>query len=160
MFSDNHKAPLDRRKKVPELQGRPRRPRRQVLAKISGETRTKQAQKDACDINLIVKAATAGHLVPGNSGKPTYGDFTSGMDYHAALNHVLLADDNFNDLPSAVRKHCDNDPGAFLDMAFDPERTEEMIELGLLPPETTRPKPPGDPTPEPSEPGPGTTPPE
>lgn len=132
------------------LQGRPRQARRQVLAKISGTTRTKQAQKDACDINLIVKSATNGNAVIGNPGNPTYGDFTSGLSYHDALNHVLAADDNFNDLPSNVRKHCDNDPGQFLDMAFDPERKDEMIELGLLPPEKERPKPPGDPTPAPS----------
>lgn len=131
-----------------DLQGRTPRPRRRVLAKISGVTRTKQAQKADCDINLIVKAATSGHLVPGNTGTPTYGDYSAGLDYHEALNRVLAADDNFKDLPSNVRKHCDNDPGKFLDMAFDPERTDEMIELGLLPPDP-KPKPAPSPDPDP-----------
>ncbi len=109
-----------------------------VFHPSGGEMLTKQSERDATDVNLIMDswvhagAAVAGHM---NLSPGVYGDFSSGIDYHEALNRVKDAEASFMDLPAKVRGHVDNDPGKFLDMVFDPERREELEGLGLVAPE-------------------------
>lgn len=114
------------------------RERIKVVPDSGGPSLTKQSQADGCDINLIMKrhrrqGATAAAAFPGTAKAPFYGDFSGTLDYHQARNHLIDADNDFMRLPARVRKHCDNDPGRFLDLCADPERRDEMIELGLLP---------------------------
>ncbi len=99
-----------------------------------GVSLTKQGAVAATDINLIMEkwqkhGAAVAHL---NRGQAMWGDFSSGVDYHEALNSIRGAQRDFAALPSKVRAHVDNDPGAFLEMVFDPERREELERLGLV----------------------------
>lgn len=98
------------------------------------ETRTKQAFKDECDINVImrryVKTGVVSHgvLEPGSYG------FAPSFSFHDAMNSIRAAEEAFADLPAAVRKRFRNDPGEFLEFAENPENLEEMRKLGLAEP--------------------------
>lgn len=98
-----------------------------------GRLMTKQAQALETDINQIVARHVA-HGVPFPvDGRAGYGDFSGAVDYHGSLNAVLEAQREFAQLPAAVRDHCKNDPGEFLDLVYDPARQAELVELGLVP---------------------------
>ncbi len=109
-----------------------------VFHPSGGPILTKQSEKDMTDVNLIMAswihagAAVAGHT---NPREGSYGDFSSGIDYHTALSAVKAADEAFMALPAATRSHVKNDAGEFLDMVYDPNRREELEKLGLVPAE-------------------------
>lgn len=120
--------------------------------------RTKEAFKEDCDINRIMrKYAVSGVIDHLAKNVPTYGDFTTAHDYQSARNQLITAEAEFGALPSNIRKRFENDPGQFLDFMSDPENTEEAIDLGLA--EARRPtdplpkaQPPADPpSPKPGE---------
>ncbi len=102
-----------------------------------GPQRTKLAEQDSTDVNLIMDswvhtgAAVAGHL---NPAPGRYGDFSSGLDYRTALTAVRDAEAAFAALPPKVRNHCENDPGQLLDMYIDPDRRDELEKLGMVEP--------------------------
>lgn len=109
---------------------------RKVYQPEGGRLMTKQAPRDEADANYIMeKWITQGHYPRGPSGSPMYGDFSSGVDYHEAMNRVLQARQEFQALPSRVRTACQNDPGLFLELCSDPARLEELRELGLAEPD-------------------------
>lgn len=126
----------------------PKRPR--VFHPSGGESKTKQSDYHKTDINGILSRYIKTGILPTTGRKPIYGDFTNGMDYHTMLNRIASAEEAFMRLDPLVRKHCDNDPGKFLDLVFDPNRRGELEKLGLLDlqaPETAPPAaaPPDDP---------------
>lgn len=108
-------------------------------------TRTKQASKDECDINLILKtAAKNGGVITHLKEKRLMGDFTQHPEYHEAMNFIAEANSAFAELPAHVRGEFENDPAKFLAFAEDPENIEHMRELGLAPeapPEPPEPEP-------------------
>ncbi len=123
-----------------------KRPR--VHHPTGGKRMTKQSAAQECDVNAImaryIQTGTMTHVA---TKAPTYGDFTGAGDYLTALNQVMDAHDQFQELPANVRAHCDNDPGKFLALVYDEGRSDELIELGLLPeqvPKTPGEKPPED----------------
>lgn len=99
------------------------------------ETHTKQSFKEEVDINTIVKRFGLGYELPSHFRVPEYGDFTNMHDFHGAMNAVRAATENFELLPADVRAKFNNDPGAFVDFATDPENRAEIKKLGLLSPE-------------------------
>lgn len=108
------------------------RQRNQVDYPEGGPDMAKQEFKDECDINLIVpKAASTGIINHLSKTPPTYGDFTGSLDYQEALNHIIAADDSFQELPANVRDRMNNDPGKLLDFLADEENNEEAYKLGL-----------------------------
>ena len=93
--------------------------------------RTKQSEKDACDINLIMaKYVKTGHIEHQRNYAPEY-DFATSMDFHQALNLVTNANELFEALPAGTRKKFYNDPAQFLDFVQDENNLDEMIEMGL-----------------------------
>lgn len=108
---------------------------------------TKQQFKDECDVNKIVpKAQQNGTLDLLISGNREYADVSSVLDYHAAYNVVLKAQEQFDALSAHVRKRFDNDPAKFLQFCEDPKNAREMASLGLatlveVPPSTSVSKP-------------------
>ncbi len=99
-----------------------------------GTLMTKQSMKKETDVNAIMaRYMETGTLTHVSERKRTYGDFTHAEDYLASLNRVMDANDQFQALPAHIRKHVHNNPAAFLEMVYDPERSKELIELGLLP---------------------------
>ncbi len=111
--------------------------RLRVFHPSGGPVLVKRAEQDSTDVNLIMDswihagAAVAGHMNPGTG---RYGDFSSGLDYHAALSAVSEAQGMFMTLPPKIRSYVDNDPGKLLDLFFDPERREECERIGLVSP--------------------------
>lgn len=109
------------------------RKRERVFAQKGGVMKTKQAPRDGCNVNLIVERWRQTGVPPMPRGTPNYGDFSGAGDYHTAMNKVRDAERDFMELPSAVRRHCDDDAGEFLRLVNDPKRRGELEELGLIP---------------------------
>lgn len=98
-------------------------------------TRTKQASKNECDINIIVKKyLDKGQLPVLNPLPPTYGDFSDVPDFMTAFDMVKKAEDAFYALPAAARKKMDNDPAKLLDYLGNPDNFAEAEKLGLIVP--------------------------
>lgn len=98
-----------------------------------GVSKVKQADEDSTNINVIMKKYlmndVAGMV---NPTMPMYGDFTNSEDYFTQRNKQIAAQSAFDDLPSKVRSHVDNDPGKFMDLIQDASRRDELIELGMI----------------------------
>lgn len=93
---------------------------------------TKQANKDECDINNILrKYDSTGLITHVNEARAMYGDFTEVNEYKEACNLVISARDSFADLPSDIRKRFANDPGSFFEFVSNPDNLEEMYEMGI-----------------------------
>lgn len=100
-----------------------------------GASQTKQAFKEECDINRIMrKFERTGMIEHARTVPGGYGDFCSAPEFHEACNVVLAAQEMFSTVPSKVRKRFDNDPAAFLAFVQDPANADEMVELGLARP--------------------------
>lgn len=108
------------------------RERIRVTAPSGGDSRTKQADALASDINNIMDRFVTHGQIPETGANPTYGDFSQIGDLHSAMNRVQAAQDDFDALPSSVRRATNNDPGEFLDMVYDPDRRGELEKLGLV----------------------------
>lgn len=95
--------------------------------------KTKQADKDDCDINILmaryVKTGNLDHIA---KHLPQYGDFSNVTDYHTALNQVLDAQELFDALPSAIRSRMDNSPVVLLEFMSDANNLDEARQLGLV----------------------------
>jgi len=102
-----------------------------VSVSFPEQGRTKQSHKDECDINkILIKYQKTGLLEFVNKNQPQYGDF-SGFDFMNAMNTVAKASEMFDQLPAAVRKRFNNEPGEFMTFVDDPANTDEAIRLGL-----------------------------
>lgn len=136
---------------------RPTRSRVRTYAASGGEAITQQHMKDDCDINIIIKRhAETGNISHLNPKSPLYMDCTGVRDLQGAIRLVEEAEDNFATLPSAVRKACQNDPVAFIEMLYTEAGTAELSEAGLEygpkpKPETDEVKPTPKPTSTPAE---------
>lgn len=99
----------------------------------TGISLTHQSMAPECDVNSIMrKYEKTGILEHRNTFEGKYGDFTDApMDYHAAANSVLAADEMFQSLPARVRRRFHNDPGAFVDFVGNPENASELVSMGL-----------------------------
>jgi phage internal scaffolding protein len=95
-------------------------------------TKTKQAHKEECDINVILKKFQQTGIAPQNSATPRYGDFSDVEDYQSALHAVMNANESFMALPSSIRKRFDNDPTNLLAFLSNPKNLDEAITLGLI----------------------------
>ena len=102
-----------------------------VRFKCVGRSRTKQSERDACNINLIMaKYVKTGLIAHVNRFGGDY-SFATSVSFHDAMNIVTKADSMFADLPAEVRRRFNGEPGEFLDFVQNPENLEEMRELGL-----------------------------
>lgn len=95
-------------------------------------TKTEQHHKKACDIKNIIKRYKRDGVVSHmNHAQPQYIDCT-GFDFRESLDLVIGVREIFDGLPSKIRNMFNNDPEAFLDALHDPNRKDELVELGLL----------------------------
>lgn len=103
--------------------------------------KTKQAFREECDINNIMKKFQATGVADFvNKRSPQYGDCT-GVDFQAAMDTIISANEMFDELPSSIRKHFNNDPAQLLDAVNDPARRSECVALGLIQPSIAEVKP-------------------
>lgn len=102
---------------------------------ITGEVmppRTKQADKDGCDIHFILRRIEQGGMLPEMMARePRYGDFTQVKDYRESMEIVCKAQEQFEALPVAVREKFEHDPEKMLAFVADPKNADELVELGL-----------------------------
>lgn len=99
-----------------------------------GESRTQQNLAEQTDINWILRnQAQNGVITHVNKHQGQYGDFSSGTEYHEAMNMVSAADQMFASLPAEIRNQFANNTSDFLEFVADPENREEMAEMGLIP---------------------------
>ena len=101
-------------------------------------SRTKQSFAEECDLNRIMERyalpeAFAYAQAVKNGSQPIYDDFTTVGDYQEAMNIVLAAQEQFDNMPSNVRAFFDNDPVNMLQFVQKPEQNyEKGVELGLF----------------------------
>jgi len=105
---------------------------RRVQTLFKGPSLTKQADAKDADINNIMAKYERTGMLPIVQGVPTYADFSNVASFQEAQNLIIEAAQAFEQLPAKVRKHFDNDPGAFLGAFEDPSRREELEGLGLV----------------------------
>lgn len=97
-----------------------------------GEMLTKQADKDAADINIIVRTyGTSNQFANVNPIEPRYQDNTAVVDLIEARNLVQQAEQDFLTLPAEVRALANNDPVQFLEMLTDEGAVEALKARGL-----------------------------
>ena len=90
--------------------------------------RTKQAFKDAADVNKILrKHIKSGTIETLGRIQGQFGDFSE-FDYMDAQNRVAAAKTLFEQLPGELRAEFDHNPGVFLQYANDPANTDTLQE--------------------------------
>lgn len=98
------------------------------------DDRTKQADKDACDVNLIVRKNIEAGVLPQARQVPSFGDATLVRDLQDALAIADGARDAFMKLTAQQREAFGNDPLKFVMAASTPGNEELFRSVGLLPP--------------------------
>lgn len=94
--------------------------------------RTKQSEKDACDVNLILKNHLRGGVTAHvQRGVAEYG-FVPALDFRACMEQVRQAREVFESLPSETRAYFLNDPARFVDFTLTPGKVDELVANGLL----------------------------
>lgn len=117
-----------------------------VLVEFTEPSLTQQQFKDECDINHIMQRyRDTGFLVDPLqkvTAKPQFGDFSTVADFMEAQNVIVRARENFEALPSQVRKEFGNDPARMLAFLEQESNYARAVELGLV---EKRPDPPSEP---------------
>jgi len=100
-----------------------------------------QSAREETDINMIVRRFGLTGEFPKDLKMPQSGDFSGLPDFHAAMNMVRAAQEEFLRVPADVRARFGNDPGAFMRFCEDRENLPEMRRLGLAVPAAVDPPP-------------------
>lgn len=92
----------------------------------------KQAFKDECDVNAILKRyRKTGVIEHVSKVAARYGDFSEFKEYREMLDTVRSADEMFFGLPAELRKRFENNPANFVEFMGNPANLNEAVELGL-----------------------------
>ena len=99
-------------------------------------SRTKQEFKKSCDINHIIKRYQDTGVHPSMFTTIKNGGISASVDqnmsYHSMFQKVESIREEFNTLPSGVRRKFQNDPLQLLEFVSKEENREEAIKIGLL----------------------------
>lgn len=93
---------------------------------------TKQSDKDACDVNKIMRVYEKTGVITADQKEMFFADVAEAGDFREALHRVEGVSKFFSNLPAKVRAEFDNNPAAFLDFCADPESHDRLIELELI----------------------------
>ncbi len=105
----------------------------QVLL-CSEESRTRQSEAAACNINNIMARYETTGVLPVQDRQGFFADVSTMGDYRQAMDQVDRGEKAFMQLPAKVRSRFNNDAADFLDFVSDPTNRDEMREMGLLEP--------------------------
>lgn len=94
---------------------------------------TQQHMRDECDINTIVQRFIRTGQIPEGTDFADI-DVSDVGDYQDALNMIREADEQFMNLPSAIRDRFRNDPARLLEFVYNPANQDEAVKLGLVKP--------------------------
>lgn len=109
-------------------------PSPKVAFKLPSMTR-QEFLADADINNILQKYSETGYLVDPtrpSSREPMFGDFSNVQDYQSALDALIVAQENFMQLPAKIRDRFQNDPGEFLKFVENPENHDELVSMGLV----------------------------
>ena len=107
-----------------------------------GPSMTKQAHKDECDINRILERyRMTGVLTHVSAIEGHFGDMPDFEDFHEVQNFLLEANEQFMALPAKIRAAFDNDVQKLVAALDDPDRHDELIDMGLIDGPKTAPEP-------------------
>lgn len=108
-------------------------PHKPCFFHTEGESLTQQHFQEECDIiNIIKRHDRNGIIEHVHRGKARYGDFSEVTDYREALDLVRTAQEEFNTIPSDIRKQFDNDPGKFYEFVNNPDNKNELKKMGFI----------------------------
>lgn len=93
--------------------------------------KTKQEFKEQCSVKNILDRYIKTGRRPVVEGM-RYDDVSELLDYEAALNVVVRADQSFMELPSDIRLRFNNNPRELLDFIADEKNIDEARALGIL----------------------------
>lgn len=98
-------------------------------------SRTKQEFWKQTDINTIMaKYDKTGQVDPLVLRDMQFGDFSDGRSFAEMAMKVKDAHFEFQQLPSQLREHYDNDPAKLLDALNKPEERENLLKWGVIEP--------------------------
>jgi len=106
---------------------------RELTSLACKDDRTKQADKDACDINIIMRRNLESGVLPMSRQIPQFADISAMGTLQEALEVVREAGEFFMSLPARTREAFRNDPAIFAQAASDPAAAGLFRELGLTP---------------------------
>lgn len=110
-----------------------RKSRRRVGYDCGNIMMTKQSHKEECDINRILKQfKRTGIITHVQNARPQYTDLPDDIDFQNAMNTIIIAQETFENLPSKVRDHYQNDPQRFLAAFQDEKQHAQLEDFGLL----------------------------
>lgn len=106
------------------------------VATINNEpTKTQQQFKDDVNINKIMKKYhSTGQITHLNNRQGVFADLSTAQDFFDSVNTLKKAGEAFDQLPSAVRRKFNNDPGELLEFIHNPDNFEEGVKLGIFDP--------------------------
>lgn len=107
--------------------------RRRVQHFTEDVTRTEQGHRNKVNINKIVAKYIKTGYVEQQNRPAMYGDFSGVLDYHSTLNRIKNAENEFQKIPSEIRKKFDNDIGMLVEYVNNPDNESECVRMGLLP---------------------------
>jgi len=111
---------------------------RRVQTDVGTTSRTKQANRNETDINLMVsRYKKTGQFQNLNPREPKYGDFSQAASLEEAFNLVQNANRSFMELPAQVRALAGNNPITLLEMLSDEGATQALKAAGLPVKDTT-----------------------
>lgn len=97
-----------------------------------GDSLTKQAMKDECDINKIMaKYERQGIITHVAKREAYFADVSEVPDFAMAISVVEKASEMFMSLPAKLRARFDNDPAKYVEFCANPANEKELVELGL-----------------------------
>lgn len=102
-----------------------------VTLDCEGVGLTKQEFKESTDVNNIMKRYVKTGILPVCQQAAIYGDYTDVPSYQDAMQTVILAQEQFERLPSDLRKKLDHDPEKFLAWVEKAE-DKELVKYGLM----------------------------
>lgn len=91
-----------------------------------------QSDEEESNINTIVLRFGISGELPNDLRMPQSGDFTGLPDFHAAMNMVRQAQEEFLRVPADVRARFANDPAKLMAFIDDSANYDEALKLGLV----------------------------
>jgi len=92
-----------------------------------------QQFKEDADINVLLERFKVTGQMPQGVVLPSYGDFSTVVDFRSANDAIRRARDSFMELPAQLRARFQNDPQVFLEFCSDKANLPELRKLGLAP---------------------------
>lgn len=93
---------------------------------------TRQADKDACDVNQIMKRYEKTGEMPAFATRGFFADVSEIGDFRGVQEKMLMAGEIFAQLPPKKRAEFNNDVAEFLDYASNPANFDSLVELGVV----------------------------